>query len=79
MDAINFANETTRTVVNRALETFLSDAPIQQRLAEANGYLRSLEKHSGTATSELRELKSLADDLALWEGEGWNEGHIPID
>jgi hypothetical protein len=75
MDAINFANETTRTVVNRALEAFLSDAPIQQRLAEANGYVRSLEKHSGTAISELRELKSLADDLALWEGQGWNEEH----
>jgi hypothetical protein len=76
MDAITtIGNETTRTVVNRALEAFLSDAPIQQRLAEANGYLRSLEKHSGTAISELRELKSLADDLALWEGQGWNEGH----
>ena len=76
MDAIEtIGHETTRTLVNQALEAILSDAPIQQRLAEANGYIRSLDKYSGMAAAELRELKSLADDLALFESQGWSEAH----
>ena len=76
MDAIDtIENETTRTLVNRALEAFLSDAPIQQRLAEAHGYIRSLETYGGAAANDLQELKSLADDLALSEGQDWSEAH----
>src|SRR5690242_9201013 len=75
MDAIeSIGTETTRTLFNRALEAFLSDAPIQQRLAEANGYIRSLESYSSKNASEVRELKSLADDMAL-EGQDWSEAH----
>jgi hypothetical protein len=69
MDAIDIGNETTRALVNRALDAFLSDAPIQQRLAEAKGYIHSLETYGGRAGSELRELKSLADDVARLEAK----------
>ena len=76
MDAIDtIGNETTRTLFTRALEAFLSDAPIQQRLAEANSYIRSLEGYSGKGRSEVQELKSLADDLAVLEGQGWSAAH----
>jgi hypothetical protein len=76
VDAIDIiGNQTTRTLMNRALEVFLSDGPIEQRLAHANAYIRRLEAYSASASSELRELKSLADDLALSEGQGWSEAH----
>jgi len=32
-----------------------------------------LGSYSGEAASELRELKSLADDVGLSEGEDWSE------
>lgn len=76
MDAIEkIGNATTRILMNRALEALLSNAPIQQRLAEANSYVRRLEKYSGMEAAELRELKALADDLARFESQDWNEAH----
>ena len=79
MDSVEeMASEKARILLNRAIEAFLSEGSIQQRLSEANAYIRRLEDLKDEVGDELDELKSVADFLASSQGHLSSERQLEL-
>ena len=64
MDTAAAIDDKTATgLLNRAIEALLSDGSLQQRLCNADGYIRQLERYATEVPGELAELKRIVSSL----------------
>ena len=54
-----------RTLLNRTIEALLSEGTIEERISEANNWIRRLEQHKHEVPAEfIGELKRVTNDVA---------------
>jgi hypothetical protein len=61
--AAAISRDTTRTLLNRAIEALVSDAALSQRVSEGKLHIGELERYSSEIEDELVELTHIVADL----------------
>ena len=61
--------DSARGLLNRAIEALLSDHSIQQRVADANRYIRKLQQYPHKIPADFDVLKRIVDDLDPLAGD----------